>query len=506
MKPTNRIIFNTVVLYAKILICMAISLWTVPLVLKALGKEDFGLYNLVAGIVVMLSFLNGAMTVSTQRYLSVTMGEGDKWKLLEIYNLSVLLHFVIGAVVVLMVEIFAPFLFDYVLNIDPLRLDTAKILLHYLVISMFFTIFMVPFDAVLNAYENMFVFSVIGVIESVLKLGVALCLPFIPFDKLEFYGIAIVGVTIFVFMLKFAYTHFRYKDLRLSFSALHNMKLFWSMFGFAGWNTILSLSMIFRNQGLAVVLNHFFGTIVNAAYGIANSINGVVSYFSSTIQKSINPQLMQSRGAHDDEKLLGLTFGLSKFSTLCMGIVAIPLIVEMPYILDVWLPTVPEGTVAISRLIIILSLIYQLSSGLMSAIQSTGQVKWYSITMGTMLISTIPIAYGVLKGGAVMESALYVACTIEFLSLWVRLGFVKKFVGISVKEYVGRIILPLTVLFIITGIVLWCITMAMESSVYRLAIICVVDVAVYCLIAYKYLLSRSERAYIDNLKTKILRR
>ncbi len=506
MQGTNKIVFNTVVLYTKIVVCMLISLWTVPLVLSSLGKADFGLYNLVAGVVAMLAFLNGAMTVSTQRYLSVTMGEGDTKKLQEVYNLSIILHILIGVAVALLVEACAPLLFDHFLTISADRLAVAHRLLHYLVLSMFFGIVMVPFDAVLNAYENLLTFSVIGVVDSLLRLTVALSLSHIGGDRLEFYGMAIAGVMFVVWLIKFVYVSLRYRQLHFALAFLRNVRLFWEMFFFAGWNTISTLSIVFRNQGLAVVLNHFFGTVVNAAYGIGNQINGVLGYFSSTIQKSVNPQLMQSQGANNKEKLYSLTFRLSKFSTLCMGIVAVPLVVEMPYVLRLWLTDPPEGTVAISRLIIVLSLIYQLSSGLMSAVQSTGRIKWYTTSVGLLLLSTLPIAYAFLKYGCTTEVALIVACTIEAIAMGVRLLFARRLVGLSISTYLRKVVVPVVLLLVGMSGLLRGVSVVMDEGWWRLVVVCVVDVVVYCGVAYLALLSESERTYVVNLINKILHR
>lgn len=506
MQSTNRIIVNSLILYAKIIICMVISLWTVPLVLKALGEDDFGLYNLVAGVVVMLSFMNGAMTISTQRYLSVTIGERNKEKLQEVYNISILLHIIIGLIVVILVEALMPFLFEYVLKMDAGRVDVGHYLFHYLVISMFLSIATVPFDAVLNAYENMLVFSIVGIIEALLKLAIALCLPYLLLDKLHFYGVAIMVVAALVFAMKAAYVMVQYRQLHLSFASCRNKKLFWEMFCFAGWNTISSLSIMVRNQGLAVVLNHFFSTVINAAYGIGNQINGVLGYFSSTIQKSVNPQLMESQGTHDREKLLSMTYGLTKFSTLCMAVVALPLLVEMPYVLELWLKNVPEYTVSVSRLIIILSIIYQMSAGLMSAIQSTGRIKWYTTTIGLLLLSTIPVAYAVIAGGAHAEAALVCACFVEAIALGVRLAFAHHLVQISIIDYLRRLVIPMVLLILCVGALLVMTTLVFESSFVRLVAVCMIDVIVFCALVYIFLLDGSERNKIKGIVTKLVRR
>ncbi len=506
MQGTNRIIFNTIVLYGKICVCMVISLWTVPIVLSSLGKADYGLYNLVAGIVAMLAFLNGAMTVSTQRFLSVTIGENDGKKLQEVYNLSILLHIVIGLIVVALVELCAPTLIDSFLTIPADRVVVARQLLNFLVVSMFFSIVMVPFDAVLNAYENLLTFSIIGIIDSLLRLAVAMSLAYVVSNRLTYYGIAIAAVMVIVFAIKVAYVVMHYRQLRLQVNSMRNIRLFKEMFFFSGWNTVSALSIVFRNQGLAVVLNHFFGTVVNAAYGIGNQINGVLGYFSSTISKSVNPQLMQSQGANDPQRLLRMTFSLSKYSTLCMGIVAVPLIIEMPYVLHLWLTTPPEGTVAISRLIIVLSLIYQLSSGLMSAIQSTGRIKWYTLTVGLLLLSTLPIAYAFLYYGSVTEVALVVGCAIEVIVLIVRLFFAQHLTMLPIGGYLWHVVLPVVTLLVAVALVLQGITMLAPEGACRLGMVCVVDVIVYIAVAYTFLLDRSERAYVKGLIHKIVRR
>ena len=336
MKPTQKIIFNTAVLYMKIVICMAISICTVPIVLHSLGESDYGLFNLIAGIISMLAFINGAMTVSTQRYLSVTIGEKDKNKLLQVYNISILLHIIIGLIIVLLIEGSIPILFKYFLNINSGQEDVAHLLFHFLVISMFFSVVTVPFDAVLNSYENMLFFSISGIIEYLLKLAVALSLTLFSSARLEIYGISITLITILVLIIKYVYCRNKYKDLHISPRSCRNKKLFIEMFGFAGWNTLSSLAMVSRNQGIAIILNHFHGTVINAAYGIANQVNAALGYFSSTIQKSINPQLMESEGLHAQERLQNLTFALTKYSVLILGAMSLPVIIELPFITGIW--------------------------------------------------------------------------------------------------------------------------------------------------------------------------
>lgn len=504
MQRTNRIIINTIILYVKIIVCMIISLWTVPLLLKALGEHDFGVFNLVAGIVAMLAFLNGAMTVSTQRFLSVTIGEKNKKKLQEVFNLSIVLHLVLGIFIVFLIEVSIPFLIEHIINIPPRYTEIVRLLFHYLSASICLTILAVPFDAVLNSYENMAAFSVFGVIESLLRLAVALTIQSIDITgRLNFYGYSTMIIALVLLLLKYIYVSRRYMHLSFSYKHCKNKKLFLDLCGFAGWNTLNSMAIIGRNQGIALTLNHFFGATINAAYGIGNQINGVLGYFSQTIQKSITPQLMESHGAHDNNKLEAMTFGLTKYSTLSMGIVATPLFIEMPFILDSWLPTVPSHTISFSRYIIILSLLFQLSSGLMSAVQSSGKIRCYTICICITLISVIPISYATLKMGNKTETALQIACIFEIIAFSIRLFFAKKLNAIHIKEYITELTLPLIATHIITAIILYLITTILQESYPRLVLNCLVGVTTFCLVAYYITLTDKEKEYINTTSIQL---
>ena len=283
----SKVAYNTVVLYARILVSMAVYLVSVPLVLKALGASDYGLYNLVAGVGAMLSFLNNSMTVSTQRYMSVAMGTNDLEEVNLVYNTSFWLHLVLGVIVALILLCSSPYVSR--LNIDPNRIIVARVVLYFLILSTFFSIMAVPFDAIINAHEDMAAFAVIGVIQDILMLLLALSLRFISLDRLVIYGIGVASITMLVFFMKYIWTLITYKNYRV------NLRRYWKvlrtrdMLSFTGWNLFGGLATMGRNQGVAIVINMFLGTVINAAYGIANQINGALAHFSSTFQKAINP-------------------------------------------------------------------------------------------------------------------------------------------------------------------------------------------------------------------------
>lgn len=498
MQRTDRIVFNSFILYGKIVVSMAISLITVPIVLHALGEDDFGLFNLVAGIVAMLAFLNGTMTVSTQRYLSVTIGQADPSRLLQVYNLSIVLHAIIGLFVVILIESALPLLFQHALNIQPEQHDAALLLFHTLAASMFLSIITVPFDAVLNAYENMVFFSLMGIVESVLKLCLAFSLTFFASGKLEYYAFSLTAISLILLVVKFVYCQRKYKKLSICLKSCRNVALLKEMFLFAGWNTLTSLSVVGRLQGIAIIFNHFFGTIINAAYGIANQVGGVLGYFSATIQKSINPQLMESEGRHDPARLQMLTFALTKYSSLILMAIALPLLLEMPYIMRLWIGDVPAYTVDFSRLVILLSIITQLSAGLMSAIQSSGRIKWYAIVISSITLATIPLAYLALHYGLSPVVVLFTACAVELIAFAARLWFARHIQSIPVWSYISQTIIPNLLLAACATLCLYGIQQLLSPSLFRLVTLCLADIVLMSVGSFYCIFNTEEKTYITN--------
>ncbi len=495
---SNKIIANTIILYIKIVITMLISFIAVPIVLRALGADDYGVYMLVAGFIAMLTFLNNAMTIATQRYLSVTIGQGNQERVTDVFTCSIYLHILIGLIVCGVFEIASLFLFDGFLNIAPERIPAAKSIYQCLVISTFFVIISVPYDAALNAKENMLVFSLAIIIASVLRLVLACSLLYLPTDKLIFYGAGMALIQIIEVFIKRTYVLRTYQDMhRLPLKQL-DKSLFKEMFAFSGWNTFGSFAMVCRNQGMAIVLNLFFGTIINAAYGVANQVNGILSSFSGSLQKAINPQLMQSEGADQRNRMLFLAATSIKVSVLIFATMAIPLIIEMKTILEWWLDDVPAHTVRFCQLVLLLNLITQFTVGIMSAIQATGKIKAYQITMGIILFLNIPIGYCVLHLGATAENVLFTMCIIELLALGIRLLFARQLIELSIKTYLRQIFCPLLLVLVISvmsGVIIqWCLTSVANS----VEVFCVTITTILTLLASAFYI------VLDKIERKLL--
>lgn len=499
MQAGKRVMLNTVILYANLLVTMAISLYSVRLVLHALGASDYGLYALVSGVIAMLAFLNASMTVATQRFMSVFMGSGDKSKVQDAYRVSILLHVIIAGLVVLLFEGAGLFLFDGFLNIPPERIHVAKVIYQFLVVSMLFTILSVPFEAMINANEHFLAYSLLSIFYSLLKLALALLLMVVNYDKLVFYAAGITVIAVLDVVSKVIYNRYKYPDISVRFRSSIDWKLFKDMFSFAGYNTLSSFAIITRNQGIAVVLNLFFGTVINAAYGIANQINGVLSGFSSTLQKSINPQLMKSEGAQNRDRMLNISFVSSKFSVLVLGYFAIPLIVEMPYVLNLWLKDYPEGTIWLSRLILILSLFYQFSVGLMSAIQSVGKIKRYTMVMCMVLLLNIPVACLLLWMGLPAYSVVIGMIFIELVALFVRLKFAARLTGLDIASYMKQVIVPTCVTMAFSLFFSMIVSAMLPTSFVRLVFTSLLSVVVSLIGTWVMVLNKTEKNLIRDV-------
>lgn len=497
MDPKNKIIVNTIILYAKIIINMIISLWTVPLVLRALGQNDYGLYNLVAGVVSMLAFLNASMTVVVQRYMSVTMGANDPQKLNDVYNAGVRIHLVLGFCVVALLELCSPFLFNGFLNIDAARVSAAIIVFHFMVVNIFFSIIAVPFDSALNAYENMLVFSVIAVAESVLKLLLAFYLFSVSMDRLIVYCVGLVTIAIIGVIIRVIYVNYAYKDIKVCIKYKVPKALYKEMLAYAGWNTCGSVAMIGKNQGMAIVLNLFKGTVINASYGIANQINGLLSSFTGSIQKAVSPQLMKKEGANQRESVIEMSFALVKVATIIFTIMAIPCVLEMNQILALWLHgNIPPFTMEFCQLIILMQLLFQMSSGVALAIDAVGKIKIYRIVLSVVLLLNIPLAYLLLKIGL---APYYVAASmifVELMCLGVRLFFARKTASYPVVLYIKECFIPLIVTIILSLISGIAIIACIYPSVWRILLVVTITLLATLISSYYLVLSNKEKKIV----------
>lgn len=506
MTTAKKVFFNTVFLYIKMLISMFVLLYSTRIVLKALGTEDFGIFNLVAGVIAMLSFLNAAMTVSTQRYMSFNLGAGKLDKLKTVFQTSVQLHLIIGILVVIGLELCGLFLFNGFLNIPEDRIYAAKMIYHFMVLSTFFTINAVPYDAAINSHEDMLFDSIVGIIEVLVRLSIAIYLLYTGFDKLILFGLLMAVLTIVIRLIKSIYCVNKYNECSGCLSLKLDLSLLKEMFSFASWNMFGALCGLARGQGLAIILNIFFGTVVNAAYAIAHQVNGQLYNFSANMLKALNPQIVKSEGGGDRDRMLKLAMMGSKFSFFLLSLFAIPLIFEMPFVLRLWLKNVPEYTIVFCQLILVGTLTNQLTIGLQTAIQSTGRIKRYQTVVGSLLLLNLPISYVLLKFGFPAYYALISFIGIEAICCCFRLYFLHVITGLSFSDYFKRVLyriaIPLLLFIVVCNIPYY----IFSESFLRLFILVSISGVSYLICIYIYGLETNERQMIADKATSFIRK
>jgi O-antigen/teichoic acid export membrane protein len=499
----QRVVFNTGILYAKMLITMGISLYSVRLVLEVLGASDYGIFNLIAGVIAMLSFLNTAMTVSTQRYLSYHQGTGDFDMQKKIFINSWVLHILIGLIVIVLLVAFSPLFFDGFLNIPADRISSAKVVYYFMTVSVFFTIIAVPFTASLNAHENMLWIAIVMIIESVLKLLIALSLGYFgQTERLIVYGLLMAGITIVSFALYALFCLKWYNECSVKIYKI-DKPLIKELSGFVGWNLFGTFAAVGRNQGLAILLNVFFGAIVNAAYGIANQVASQVQFFSGTMLRALNPQIMKSEGMNDRPRMLRLSMTASKFGFFLVAIFAIPCIFEMPTILKLWLKNVPENTVVFCDLILIGTLFAQLTIGLQTAFQTVGKIKKYQIVVGGLIILNVPIGYLLLKFNLPPYIVFVSYVVLEIIASVIRLFLLKKIAGLSIMEYMNKVCFKIIIPVVLSVILCYCIVCFVELN-FRFLLTIFVSVMFFCIEMYIFGLCRDEKQIINSMVRKIV--
>ena len=304
--------------------------------------------------------------------------------------------------------------------------------------------------------------------------------------------------------IKYIYTKYKYKELYISKELLWNPPMLKQMLGFIGWNTFGAFAVVGRNQGIAIFLNLFFGTVMNAAYGIANQINSFMSYFSATLRKSLHPQLMQSYGRGEHERMVRLVFTSSKFCVLVMGVIAIPLIVELPLVLKIWLTDVPDYALEFTRLILIVSMVYQMSAGLMAGILAVGKMKTYQIVMSIIMLANLPFSYIMLKSGYEPYWVLIGMILFETLDLIAHLVFSKKLFGLKISQFSIKVIIPLVVTMGLNWLVLTGITHIMDTSLTRIIINSLMSIVIVGVMSWVMILNDSEKQYLLQFGNKFI--
>jgi Na+-driven multidrug efflux pump len=504
MQAAHRVAKNTGILYARMLISIVLSLYSTRIILEALGVQDFGIFSLVAGAISMLGFLNASMTISTQRFMSFAEGKGDLEELKSIFNVSSILHFGIALAVSIILIILGFFYFRGILNIPPNRMYAAKAIYYLMIVSTFFTIITVPFDAVLNAHENMFYFAVNGVVESILKLTAALVIINVQdSDRLIIYGFLIMMVSLLVMLSKRIYCKNKYSETKLDFKKYYNKVLFREMSSFAGWNFLPTAILMITNYGMGIILNVFFGSLINAAQGIANQVFSQLTMFSSNLMKALSPVIAKSEGSGDRNRMLRFSSFGAKISFFLSMLFMSPFIIETPFVLKLWLIKIPNYSIIFCRLLLFQALIETILFSLSQSIDAEGNIKNVTIVRSVHNLIYLPFIYGLFYWGFKPVSMYYLMIVKSFLAGVILLYFNKINCGLNIYKYLKDVIFPCFLSLITILLILFLSSYYLIESIVRLFINCFMSLIFSSLSFYYILLNKNEKEILKALSIDI---
>lgn len=418
---------------------MGVSLYTSRVVLNTLGVEDFGIFSVVGGIVFLFGFFNAAMSSATQRYLAFDIGKRDDQRLHKTFNVTFVIHIGIALLILLLAETIGLWYVNNRLIVPDIRMTAVNWVYQFSVLTSLVGVMQVPFNALLIARERMNVFALLSIIDVVLKLGIVYLLVIVAFDKLVLYSILVFAVSLLVAL---AYRVYCYKHFKESSFKLYKDKIYYKeLLSYSGWNLFGNIAAVARGQGINLVLNFFFGTVVNAAYGITMQIQNSVRIFVNNFQLAVNPQIIKNYSQGNYGQTHKLIFQSCKFSFFLMLIIASPLLLNTQYILELWLKKPPAHTVIFVQLSLINILIDCISGPLITGAQATGKIKWYQIIMGFFVFLNLPVSYLLLKFIDKPEIVFCVSIIINLFALFFRVLFLRKMMKLNIVTFIKDVIL-----------------------------------------------------------------
>jgi len=492
----KRIAKNTVMLYIRMFVTMGVLLYTSRIVLNTLGVEDFGIYNVVGGVVAMFAFLNGAMGASTSRFMTIELGKGDLEQLQKVFSVTIINHLIIIAIIFILGETIGLWFVCNELVIPEDRMHAVLWLYQFAILSSMVTFMQTPFNAVIIAHEKMNVYAWSSLGDSILKLLVVYILILLPYDKLILYGLLMFIVVCCLLLFYCFYVKYAFPYCFFSFQK--DRKMYKILFAYSGWDLIGNFSIIAQGQGLNMLLNIFFGPTVNAARSITYQVQGAISQFGNNFMTAVQPQIIKYYATGEKEKMIELVFASSKYSFFLTLMLSFPIFIEAEYVLTLWLKIVPEHTVEFTRIIILIALINSFRTPIITAMHATGKIKVPNIICGILLISTLPISYFFLKWGYAPESVFMISFIITVLSMWTELYLIKKLVGYSISQFFKKVFLLSTIVAFISSIPLYLVYINFSSSFSRLIAICCLSVITVTTIVYMIGIGKSTRLLINN--------
>lgn len=489
----KRLAKNTIYLYIRTLVIMLITLYTSRVVLQKLGVTDFGIYNVIGGLVIMFSFISNAMSTATQRFLSYALGKKEEFEVRRIFSMSLMIYYAIAIIIVFLADTIGLYFLTTQMNFPSNRLTAVYWVYQLSLLSFCLNIIRIPYTASIIAYENMSLYAYISIVENILKLIIVYMLSLFGEDKLIAYSF-LMAIVIAITNL-FYYVSCKWKFTACRFFLFWDKLLFKKLFSFSSWSMYGSVAVVSSNQGINIVYNIFSGVIVNAAMGIASQVESAISTFVSSFQTAMSPQIVKLYAADQIKEMIHLVFQASRISYCLVFLFGIPLLIFCEPILSLWLGEIPQLAVPFTQLTIVFIMIESLAAPLYYSVQATGKIKVYQIIISSLFFFNLPFAYILMKFGFSPVAVLVLKCLLQIVILSARLIYLYKLINFPLIKYCSEVIFRIIKMNIVaTPFSLYTFTHLADltTNIALLLFIIIQDVA----IIYVLGLNKSEREII----------
>jgi O-antigen/teichoic acid export membrane protein len=499
----TRIAKNTALLYFRMLLLMLIGLYTTRVTLNVLGASDLGTFTAVAGVVMMLGFLNSTMATASQRFFAMELGVENHTKLKQVFTTNVLIFIGLALAIFILAETIGLWYINHVMEIPPERFSAAAWIYQFAIFTFMASIVTTPYLAIITARERMQAYAYISILEVILKLAIVFMLLYFPIDKLKLYGVLLFAVQILISTSYILYSTLKFPECKIKY--YWNKAMFKEVFGFAGWTVMGTLAITVRTQGIILLLNKFFGVLVNAAQALAYQVYNSLIRFTDSFFTAVRPQIIKSYSVDNEDKsgeMMKLVFQSSKFCFYLILVLSIPILIETQSILVIWLKKdVPEYTVVFTRLLIINAIIESLAYPLITSIQATGKIKRYQIVTSSIILLIVPISYLLLRWGAKPQGVMYVMIVITIIAHVSRIYFMNSLLKMNLLKYFKQVIFPISSVTILGFVLPLLYSCCFDPSFWRVVGVTAVTAISSVVIIYFVGLTKSER---NGLKTFVL--
>lgn len=492
----KRLAKNTLVLYLRMLFTMVLQLYTSRLVLQALGVEDYGIYNVVGGVIAMLNFVNMSLSNADSRFIAVEIGSGNQDSVKKLFSCIMTIHWIFSVVILLIAETVGLWFVMNKLVIPEGRMSAAIWVYQSAVISSIITIISSPYNGLIIAHEKMSAFAVISIFDALAKFGVAVSLFYSPIDRLILYAILYVFILIIDRLIYMFYCKKNFEES--SYFITWDNTISTKVLSFAGWTLTGNVAVMGYTQGVNILLNIFFGAVVNAARGISVQVQGAARMFFAGFQTAINPQIFKSYAQQDYERLHNLVFMSSRFSFYLMLFITIPLCLHTQYVLELWLKDVPDYTVEFVRIMLVVGLVNTLQNPTMTALHATGNIKKVQIVESALLLSVVPFAYLFLEYLHISPVMVFVVyLVIEVITQFVRVCMIYPMIKLKMADYLKQIMLPICLVSTVSVAICNIISGVIEVSNFgMLLVVVLIYTMINLTVTYLFGLQQSERQLV----------